>query len=58
MIEWRPSGPEPGEDHPWTLDQPTQGTTQITISRPEVRNALRSAHLLERPDARNVPATL
>ena len=58
MIEWRPSGPEPGEDHPWTLDQPAEGTTQIPVSRPEARNALRSAHLFERPDAFNVPATL
>ena len=58
MIEWRPSVPEPGEDHPWTLEQPAEGTTQIAISRPEVRNALRSAHLFERPDAFNVPATL
>jgi 1,4-dihydroxy-2-naphthoyl-CoA synthase len=58
VIEWRPSVPEPGEDHPWTLEQPAEGTTQIAISRPEVRNALRSAHLFERPDAFNVPATL
>ena len=58
MIEWRPSGPEPGEDHPWTLDQPAEGTTQITLSRPEVRNALRSAQLFDGPDAFNVPATL
>lgn len=58
MIEWRPSVPEPGEDHPWTLEQPAEGTTQIAISRPEVRNALRSAHLFERPDAFDVPATL
>ena len=58
MIKWRPSGPDPGEDHPRTLDQPAEGTTQIAVSRPEVRNALRSAHLFERPDAFNVPATL
>jgi hypothetical protein len=58
VIEWRLSGPEPAEDHPRTLDQPAEGTTQITISRPEVRNTLRSAHLFERPDAFNVLATL
>ena len=58
MIKWRPYGPDPGEDHPRTLDQPAEGTTQIAVSRPEVRNALRSAHLFERPDAFNVPATL
>jgi 1,4-dihydroxy-2-naphthoyl-CoA synthase len=58
VIERWPSGPEPGKDRPGTLDQPARGITQITINRPEVRNALRSAHLFELPYVFNAPARL
>ena len=58
MSEMRPSGPEPGKGYPGILVQPAEGTTQITINRPEVRNALRGTHLFEHPGALNVPATL
>ena len=50
MTEWRPSGPEPGNDGPGNPFTPAQ----TVINRPEVRNARPPGDPFEMPAALRV----
>ena len=54
MIEWQRSGPEPGEDYSDILHHTAEGTAEITINRPEVRNAFRPTTLFELSSTFNI----
>ena len=49
MIEWRPSGPEPGKGDPGSLAR----SLPITINRPGIRSPSRSRTPFELPDVFN-----
>jgi hypothetical protein len=54
VTEWRPSGPEPGNDGAGILYR----AAQIAVDRPGVRNAARLASLFELPSNGNAPVII
>ena len=54
MIDWKSSGPAPGDEYTDIRYEVAGGIAKITINRPEVRNAFRPTTLFELQQAFNV----
>jgi naphthoate synthase len=54
VVEWQRSGPEPGQDFSDVLYDSAESIDQITVNRPEVRNAFRPTTVFEPWHAFNV----
>jgi naphthoate synthase len=47
VVDWKASGPAPGQEYGDIIYETADGMAKITINRPEVRNAFRPATLFE-----------
>jgi len=54
VIDWKSSGPAPGQEYSDIIYATAEGIAKITINRPEVRNAFRPTTLFELQHAFNV----
>src|SRR6185437_2685931 len=54
VIDWKSTGPAPGQEYTDIIYETAEGIAKITINRPEVRNAFRPTTLFELQHAFNV----